>query len=164
MDGIENAIADITSLIHRVDLSSGELIIQLDTKAFAAALEIDANRMEPEAIAIKSSFHHRKRGVETKLLLGHSAPQIDAMLIRNVAQARSWYGELKAGASLATIAETCGTTVHMINRVLPLAFLSRTIVEAICTGRQPPELTSRKLRDITIPMDWAEQEKLFELS
>lgn len=34
----------------------------------------------------------------------------------------------------------------------------------ICTGQQPPELTSRKLRDITIPTGWNEQARLFELA
>ena len=85
------------------------------------------------------------------------------MLIANLAQARSWYAQLKTGSSLATIAQHDNTTVALITRILPLAFLSPSIVETICTGQQPPELTSRKLRDITIPTDWNEQEKLFEL-
>lgn len=163
ISGDDNHIARIAPLIHRVDLRAGQLVIQLSAKAMGVTIGIDAHRFEPHAIVFKAGFKHRKRGVETKLLLGHTAPQIDTMLIRNVAQARSWYADLKAGHPLPSIAQSSGTTVHLINRILPLAFLSPSIVEAICTGRQPPELTSRKMRDITVPSDWAEQNQLFEI-
>lgn len=108
-------------------------------------------------------FDQRKRGVETKLLLGQSAVQIDTMLIRNLAQARSWYAELKTGSSLASIAKANSTSVSLITRILPLAFLSPSVVEPICTGQQPPEMTSRKLREIDIPNNWNEQLKLFDI-
>ncbi|EFL87846.1 hypothetical protein [Ahrensia sp. R2A130] len=43
-------------------------------------------------------------------------------------------------------------------------FLSPSIVETICTGQQPPELTSRKVLDIGIPDDWTGQAQLFQLA
>ena len=95
----DNPIVRLAPLIQRMELRDGKLSIQLDARAFASVIAIDANRIEPDAIVIKANFHHRKRGVETKLLLGHTAPQIDTMLIRNLAQARSWYADLKAGSS-----------------------------------------------------------------
>ena len=43
-----------------------------------------------------------------------------------------------------------------VSRVLPLAFLSPRIVEAILTGQQPADLTARHLaRSIELPIGWA---------
>jgi len=48
-----------------------------------------------------------------------------------------------------------------ISRMINLAFLAPDIVEMIMTGRQPPELTAHKLlKQIDLPMDWAEQNRL----
>ncbi len=151
--------------INRVDLQPGYLSVTLGPKAMADLLHISASdRIDLDAMTISTTFDQRRRGVETRMVLGHTEPQIDTMLINNLAQARSWYAQLKTGSSLATIAQQDTTTVALITRILPLAFLSPSIVEAICSGQQPPELTSRKLRDITIPAGWNEQTKLFEIA
>ncbi len=154
----------LSSAINRVDLKAGHLMVKLDPKATADLLHISASdRIDPDALTIVAPFDQRRRGVETRMVLGHTEPQIDTMLTANLAQARSWYAQLKTGSSLATIAQQDNTTAALITRILPLAFLSPTIVEAICTGQQPPELTSRKLRNITIPTHWNEQARLFEI-
>jgi hypothetical protein len=44
-----------------------------------------------------------------------------------------------------------------LSRVLRLAYLSPTIVEAILAGRHPPQLTAKDLLK-PFPMDWREQE------
>ncbi len=53
----------------------------------------------------------------------------------------------------------CGVHRADISRVLPLAFLSPKIVEAILIGRQPVDLTSRRLARLTdLPLPWHDQE------
>jgi hypothetical protein len=44
-----------------------------------------------------------------------------------------------------------------VNRIVQLAYLSPTIVEAILAGRHPPHLTMKDLMK-PFPMDWREQE------
>lgn len=159
----DQPIVQLVPFIGRVDLNPGKMTIYLDGLQVAHAFGCDPDRIAPEALRIMVPFDQRKRGVETKLLLGQSAVQIDTMLIRNLAQARLWYAELKTGSSLASIAKANSTSVSLITRILPLAFLSPLIVEAICTGQQPPEITSRQLREIDIPNNWNEQLKLFDI-
>ena len=48
-----------------------------------------------------------------------------------------------------------------LSRILPLAFLSPKLTAAILTGRQPPDLTLRKLtRGIELSADWSSQDEL----
>jgi site-specific DNA recombinase len=45
-----------------------------------------------------------------------------------------------------------------VTRVFRLAFLAPDIIEAILQGKQPPELSVRKLMDDTrLPLNWNEQ-------
>jgi len=49
-------------------------------------------------------------------------------------------------------------------RLVPLAFLAPSIVEAICAGRQPPDLTAERLtRRTGLPYQWAEQQEALGL-
>lgn len=48
---------------------------------------------------------------------------------------------------------------------LPLAFLAPSIVAEILNGRQPPDLTlKRLLYEIDLPITWSEQEQLLGFS
>jgi site-specific DNA recombinase len=56
-----------------------------------------------------------------------------------------------------------GIGVHrrQINYLLPLAFLSPAIVEAIAAGRQPAELTAQTLiKRVMLPLDWSSQKRV----
>ncbi|MFL5216251.1 MAG: hypothetical protein ACJ8DH_20560, partial [Microvirga sp.] len=45
-----------------------------------------------------------------------------------------------------------------VTRLLRLTFLAPDIIATIVAGRQPPELTARKLMaDTRMPLDWREQ-------
>lgn len=47
---------------------------------------------------------------------------------------------------------------RFVRRLIPLAFLSPTIVQAIAEGRHPAGLTGEALsRGIDIPVEWDEQ-------
>ena len=47
-----------------------------------------------------------------------------------------------------------------VSRILRLAYLSPTVVEAILDGKYPAELTMKDLMK-PFPMDWSMQEKIF---
>ena len=47
---------------------------------------------------------------------------------------------------------------RFVRRLIPLAFLSPAIVQAIAEGRKPANLTGEALcRGINIPVEWAKQ-------
>jgi site-specific DNA recombinase len=56
-------------------------------------------------------------------------------------------------------------TMLYIARHLPLAFLAPDIVEAILSGRQPPDLTAKTLfKRVDLPLDWQAQRALLGLN
>jgi hypothetical protein len=65
-----------------------------------------------------------------------------------------------ATVTLAEIARDEGVVPSYVTRMLRLAYLAPDIVAAIVDGRQPPELTARRLMDDTrLPLEWTEQRK-----
>jgi hypothetical protein len=60
--------------------------------------------------------------------------------------------------SLNDMAEREGIVPSYATRLFRLAFLSPDIIAVILDGRQPPELTVRRLLDGTrLPLEWSEQ-------
>ena len=107
----------------------------------------------------------KRCGGEIKLVV---APKCDGevvgkpapALLKTIARAHDWRERMVDGSlhNGRSIAGRSGLNQRYVRRVLQCAFLAPDIVEAILDGRQPPNLTVRKLwRDL--PTDWAEQRK-----
>jgi hypothetical protein len=71
---------------------------------------------------------------------------------------------LKSGLSLTKIAERDGVSDSCVGRVIPLATLSSRIQDAIVTGSQPLNLNLETVVRARLPLDWADQERLFGLA
>ena len=82
--------APLLRLIRRVDISPGSVSILLDRNAFAACLSMGPERIREDALRILAPFRLRRRGVETKLVLGNPTKSVDRTLLRNIANAFSW--------------------------------------------------------------------------
>ena len=50
------------------------------------------DRIREDALRILAPFRLRRRGVETKLVLGNPTKSVDRTLLRNIANALSWLG------------------------------------------------------------------------
>ena len=61
------------------------------------------------------------------------------------------------------LAKRDGISRRYIRRLIGLAFLSPQLVEAILQGRQPVELTTTRLTEFDLPLDWTEQHKLLAI-
>lgn len=88
----------------------------------------------------------------------------DKHLIKAIARAHLCRDKLLSGefASLAEIAKSEAVDRRYLSRVLHLAFLSPRIVDAICNGSEPEDLTTEALlKAKDFPMDWREQEKIW---
>ena len=67
----------------------GSVSILLDRNAFAACLSMGPERIREDALRILAPFRLRRRGVETKLVLGNPTKSVDRTLLRNIATALS---------------------------------------------------------------------------
>jgi hypothetical protein len=119
------------------------------------------------AVELTAAVAFTRRGAETKLVLPGLAQQnhssrCDPALIKAIARGRAWFEELATGRarSLQDLAKRDGISRRYIRRLVGLAFLSPQLVEAILQGGQPVELTTTRLTELDLPLDWTEQHKL----
>ncbi|MEY8120363.1 recombinase family protein [Falsihalocynthiibacter sp. BN13B15] len=148
------------ALIRRIDIAAGSMQIRLDTDAMIAVLQIEPDRLIPEALTITQPFRIRKRGVETKLIIGDNPAELDDALIRNIAKAHHWFAMIKSGKTFDEIAATEATSKRRIQQVIEWALLAPDIVRMIVEGRQPIGLTSNWLLRHALPTDWNAQRQL----
>jgi site-specific DNA recombinase len=93
--------------------------------------------------------------------------KVDTALLKAVARSKAWFEELASGQvrSLADIARRENITRRYVERLAQLAFTAPTIVEAICQGKQPAELSTETLLNrIELPLLWSEQPSVLAFS
>jgi site-specific DNA recombinase len=110
----------------------------------------------------------KRRGFEMRMIIGgdYKPSRFDRPLIKAIARARRWSKQLLSGQppSIRTIARQEHIAPRYVRDLLPLAFLSPRIVEAILEGRQPPDLTVIGLtRRIDLPLLWNVREQALGL-
>ncbi len=157
----------LQALIHRVELKSDSISIDLSREALARLLQIkmpDGQNKDRNILTLKIAIKLQRKGVEAKLVIAGAMKvrQPDPELCRLIAKGRYWFNQLASGEvkSVKEIAEKEKIFDTEITRVLPLAFLAPEIVEDILSGRQPETLTVRSLKRINpLPTDWNEQRK-----
>jgi hypothetical protein len=122
------------------------------------------------AITIRVPVVLRRRGVETKLVIegpaGTGTPQQpDPALIKMIAHAHRWRDDLVANRfpTVRALAHAYGKDERYVARLLPLACLAPTIVEAILAGRHPVDLTAQDLITLPdLPIEWSGQKAALE--
>ena len=156
----KNALFD---LIDKISIEPGRIMIALDHKNLAALFEATEQALIEDALTFTLPFQTRKRGVETKLIIGHVEPEKDQTLIRNLAKAYKWFGMIKAGYAFDEIIKQEATSRRRIQQIMELAFLAPDIVQMISEGRQPIGLTSEWVLRHKLPNDWQDQRALIAL-
>ena len=63
-------------LIAKASIAPGQLSIDLDVSALAEYLELTPERLPGDTITISTAFQLRRRGVETKIILGDTPPRL----------------------------------------------------------------------------------------
>ena len=162
LEGLTGAAgrADLLNLVGRVDIAPGHLILALDARAVAVHLTLDVDRLDADALTKSVPFQLRKRGVETKLVLSDAPAGRDDTLIRNIARAHHWYGQLRAGRSFDEIAVAEGVSKRRVQQMVDLAFLAPDIIRDVLDGKQPLGFTSDWCLRHQLPSDWSEQRTL----
>lgn len=144
-------------LLRRADLEQGKITLRLCRKALAAALDIPVNRIDSQTRTFSAPFQHRKRGVETKIILGEANPSINMVLIKNIQAAQKWYAALSKGQTLKQIADASAISQSRIRQMIVLAFLAPDILQTVLDGNQPMNFTSQWVKHNPIPANWDHQ-------
>jgi len=151
---------DHLSLVDRIDIAPGSIMIGLDKDAIADILKVESDSLDQTAIRIEAPFRIRKRGVETKLVLGDVPITIDDTLLRNIAKAHHWFAQIRTGKTFADIANLEGVSKRRIQQMIDLAFLAPDIVRDVLEGKQPIGFTSDWCKRHILPSDWNDQRAL----
>jgi site-specific DNA recombinase len=112
----------------------------------------------------------KRRGVEMKFVSNGPAPTAtnpDPVLLKEVRRAHRCFNALVSGRidSVAELASREGISDRYASRLLPLAFLSPEIIEAIMAGTQPADLTAyRLIRQLELPIAWSAQKRSLGLA
>ena len=139
---------DPTTFVERVEIGAGSLCIHLARSAGLDALTVP--------------YTLRKRGVETKLVLGSSLQRApDLVLIKRILRATYWIDQIKAGQSLSEIAASEDITPEYITHNIGLGMLSPKILQSIANGVQRSDISAYQLSKRAIPASWPEQDALF---
>jgi len=157
---MQNAVISWNEFVGKVDIAPGQLSVELDISAIAKHLELPAKRLSIEALTISTAFRLRRKGVETKIILGNVPPEVDVILIGNIAKAMEWFEEIKSGDTFTQIAARAGTSKRRVQDVIDLAFLAPDIIEQAVNGTLPLHFTSDYLIKTGVPADWATQRKM----
>ncbi len=157
----KDALRQCLELVDRIDIAPGDICITLSGERLANQLDVDAARIVEDLLTVTSVFQHRKRGVETKLIIGDETAEIDATLLRNIARAHRYFDLVRSGKTFAKIAETEGVSKRRVQQLIELAFLAPDIIRAIREGRQPVGMTSDWLKRHAFSPIWTEQRDAF---
>jgi hypothetical protein len=106
----------------------------------------DVDVSSPEMITVRRAVSLRRRSIETRMIIegqGGLDPEPDLALIKALAQAHRWWGDLvhQCYATMRELAQAYDTDERYVARVISLAFMPANLTEAILEGTQPPELT-----------------------
>lgn len=176
LDG-ERLRATYAVLLRRIDITRDQVRIAMICDAIVAALGWDGfgqlrapvrpARSGDQIHVIEFSAEHVRVGraftmpVRAREPDGIYAP--DRKLVALVAEARAIQEAIHAERyrSLGEIARNFGRRAAYAARLIRLNYLAPDILTAIMDGRQPPDLTPRRLLFGEFAMDWTKQRSLF---
>jgi site-specific DNA recombinase len=151
----------IAELVTRVDLRQDGMELSINLEVLLP--RDPANGPTPWAGFTRFvPLQLKRRGFAMRLVIDVEAStrKTDVTLLRAVARGHKWFEKLVSGRAgfAREIAAREGVNERFVRRLIPLAFLSPSIVEAIADGRQPISLTAEALsRGIDISPDWDKQ-------
>ena len=153
----DNSPEGLLTFVGRIDIAPGILTLKLSAGTIAERLAVDPVLIDVDGLISSHPFQHRKRGVETKLVIADTPTGRDEALICNIARAHSWFERIKAGETYAQIAKSDRTSKRRVQQMIELAFLAPDIVGEILHGKQPLGLTSDWCLRHNLPSDWSAQ-------
>jgi site-specific DNA recombinase len=168
--------AMLMALVARVDLKSDRVEIKMHRRSLVELLHMQATRPitqggksekdSGDILTLKVKARLQRVGREMRMLVENGDDQTlaDPGLLRIIARAHDIHLHLMQSTDLTlhAIANQERVTPGYISRLLRLPLLAPDIVTAIVSGKNPPQLTAKKLMRhvLELPIDWTEQRKL----
>jgi site-specific DNA recombinase len=168
--------ATLMALLSRVDIKPdrfeivirrGLLVELLGAQSINPTTQGGKPANEPDDFLMLTVRARLQRvGREMRMLVENADDQTiaDPGLLRIVARAHDIQKRLMENTDLTVhvIASQERVSANYVYRLLRLPTLAPDIITAIVNGKNPPQLTAKKLMRLTpqIPVDWAEQRKL----
>jgi hypothetical protein len=172
--------ATLMMLLSRVEIGSSCVEIRISRPRLAELLAghpIDPTKppqitaaANEDVVTLTVPARLKRVGREMRMLVENSDDQApaDLSLLRIVARAHDIQTRLTQNVALTVhdVAREEHVSAAYVYSVLRLAALAPEIVTAIVNGRNPPQLTAKKLMRLSphLPIDWAEQRKLLGFS
>ena len=162
----------VDSLVQRVTVRQDQVTIEIKHEGLTDLLldqkASSRKRKDRAPISIEVPVRFRRRGVEAKLVIlsrPQTASEPDTNLVKALARAHEWWGSIARGEArgIGDIARAKGFNRAYVTRFLCLAFLAPEITKAILEGRQPTELTAKRLISSALnsPLLWPDQIDIF---
>ena len=170
----------LLAVLYRVEVHAQDIRMDIDLIGLIAMLRQVDNNAAPHVTA--PSITHpsqiltltmparlRRAGLEMALVLESSsaARRVDTGLVTLLGKALVLQQRLVASdaTTLKDFADQEGLTPSWVTRVARLAWLAPDIIKAIIEGRQPVELTAKRLlEDSRLPLGWKEQRQHLAMS
>ncbi|GBE43683.1 hypothetical protein BMS3Bbin10_01763 [bacterium BMS3Bbin10] len=161
----------LQGLLDRVTLTPESLEIAIHTAHLADILRSgeEIGPWEPNAppnqpiLVLTIAARLKRIGIEKKLLIEEAGKRprspADTSLLKLIARAHELHNIFtRGGRSISEMADEAGLSSSYFTRMLRLSFLAPDITRDILHGRQPADLTARKLMsDTRVAVDWREQ-------
>jgi site-specific DNA recombinase len=170
----------LMTLLARVEVGSSRIDIRVSQAGLADLLAgrtpdlAKAPRKESEStegvLTLKAPARLKRVGREMRMLVEHAGDRTpaDRGLLRIVSRAHDVHLRLMQNVDLTVheVASEEHVSAAYIYSILRLSSLAPDIVSAIVNGRNPPQLTAKKLMRLSphLPIDWTEQRKLLGFS
>ena len=158
---------DIRPDCVEINISRDRLFELLGAQLIDPSTQGDKSDRESEGVLTLTVRARLQRvGREMRMLVENTNDQTtaDPGLLRIVARAHEIHERLMQNTDLTVhvIANQERVSANYVYRLLRLPALAPDIITAIVNGKNPPQLTAKKLMRLTpqIPVDWAEQRKL----
>ena len=162
----------INALVRRLTIAQDQVTIEIKHEGLTALLlgqkASSSEQKDRPPISIEVPVRLRRRGVEAKLVVlsrHPAASEPDTNLVKALARAHEWWGSIARGEAkgIGDIARAEGFNRAYVTRFLCLAFLAPEITKTILEGRQPTELTAKRLirSALNSPLLWPDQIDIF---
>jgi hypothetical protein len=167
----------VRKVVQRVVVHADRIEVEVDKQKLRDTLTADPHASSsrtaaqqpeqgsPDAIRFNIEARVKRCGGEMRLMFPPDHPgQVPSppasSLLKALARGRTWYEWIVAGevSGRRAIAQKLRLNERYVGRVLECAFLAPDIVEAILDGRQPADLTFKKLTH-GLPPSWSEQRR-----
>jgi site-specific DNA recombinase len=156
----------IAELVQQVRVDAGHIEIAVSTAKICELLYLRAAETRPPALILTDTMHLTRTGRVVRLVddKGQGAsPTQDASVTAMLIKARRWWAVLAQGEiNVTMLAAQEGVTPSWLVRVVRLAFLSPTVVEAVLDGTLRADIAGTAfVQPGAIPECWSAQQAMY---